>query len=70
LLVDSGQLFLIDCATTGCVKFSKYRNISEFELRLQKLQQAWLKAREVDALQVFNDEAKELKKFEKLGVAT
>lgn len=59
-LVDSGQLQ--EVYGSALVMFYQNRNISEFEKRQKALQEAWIKADEGKALDVFHEEKRELER--------
>ncbi len=61
-LIDDGIIFPIE--DSPLISFRLHKQTSDFEQRQQRLQQAWLLAKEMDALQVFRDEVRALRRQE------
>jgi hypothetical protein len=59
--LTSGEITVDE--TSALLKFYINRNISQFEQRQKRLQEAWLHADEVKELNVLHDETKELEKL-------
>lgn len=63
-LIDNSLLLPVDCSTTCFVMFTTRRDISEFERKQKRLQEAWLAANEIATSAVLREEAIELKRHE------